>query len=71
MKSYIGTKIIRAEEMDENTFISTIKNNGLTPDQDNQPGYLVEYADGYKSWSPKATFEEAYRPVSEREKALI
>ena len=24
-------------------------------------GYSVKYADGYVSWSPKATFEESYR----------
>ena len=24
-------------------------------------GYLVEYSDGYISWSPKKQFEEAYR----------
>lgn len=24
-------------------------------------GYLVEYPDGYRSWSPKKAFEEAYR----------
>ena len=25
--------------------------------------YLVEYKDGYKSWSPKSVFDEAYREV--------
>lgn len=30
------------------------------------PGYLVEYPDGYRSWSPKKAFEEAYR-ISETE----
>ncbi|TGY74113.1 crAss001_48 related protein [Muribaculum intestinale] len=25
------------------------------------PGYLVEYPDGYRSWSPKKAFEDAYR----------
>ncbi len=25
-------------------------------------GYAVRYEDGYVSWSPKATFEAAYRP---------
>ena len=28
-----------------------------------EDGYLVEYKDGYKSWSPKSVFEEAYREV--------
>lgn len=25
-----------------------------------EPGYAVQYADGYRSWSPKLTFEGAY-----------
>ena len=28
---------------------------------DSEEGYVVEYADGYKSWSPKAVFEQAYQ----------
>jgi hypothetical protein len=55
MRAYIGTKIIQAE----------------TQEKDGQPGYLVVYPDGYRSWSPKAVFEEAYRPVSLTEENLI
>ena len=45
MKRYVGTKIIHAQ-----------------PEQRiAEPGYLVCYADGYESWSPKDLFEEAYR----------
>lgn len=47
MKRYIGTKIIHAEP-------------ATGPGGD---GYNVTYADGYKSWSPKDVFEEAYRPA--------
>lgn len=32
-------------------------------DKDGRPGYAVKYADGYASWSPKDTFEEAYQPL--------
>lgn len=35
----------------------------VTEDKDKE-GYFVEYADGYKSWSPKEVFEEAYRETS-------
>ena len=28
-----------------------------------EDGYLVAYKDGYKSWSPKSVFEEAYKPI--------
>lgn len=45
---YIGTKEITAFEQEK----------------DGKSGYGVIYADGYTSWSPAATFEEAYR-VSE------
>lgn len=46
MKKYIGTKIIHA--------IEAKNNSGLE-------GYSVVYEDGYNSWSPKDTFEKAYR----------
>lgn len=49
MKRYIGTKIIHAE-----------------PDlhYDGRPGYKVVYRDDYRSWSPQAEFEDAYRECS-------
>lgn len=46
-QQYVGTKII----------------TGWEAEKDGQPGYGVKYADGYTSWSPKATFEEAYIPL--------
>jgi len=55
MKTYVGTKIIKAEPADY---------QGV-------PGYKVMYPDGYVSWSPKETFEIAYREITEEEKALI
>lgn len=75
MKTYIGAKIIQAEPMDElkcaamlgrDTSVISINAEGKA-----QPGYLVIYPDGYKSWSPKETFETAYREVTEGEKALL
>lgn len=48
MNRYIGTKIIHAE-------IAANPKDGIE-------GYKVVYADGYTSWSPRAAFEEAYRP---------
>jgi len=44
MKTYIGTKFIKAEPQPK----------------DGEDGYKVVYPDGYESWSPKAVFEEAY-----------
>ena len=26
-------------------------------------GYLIQYEDGYRSWSPKEVFDKAYRPA--------
>jgi hypothetical protein len=48
MRRYIGTKIIRAQQ--------------ATGGFSLEDGYWVIYADGYESWSPKAAFEEVYRP---------
>jgi hypothetical protein len=56
-KAYIGAKLIRAYRND--------KADG------NNPGYTVIYPDGYESWSPKETFETAYREVTEAEKGLL
>ena len=47
MKNYIGVKIVKAEPKEK---------NGV-------PGYAVKYPDGYVSWSPKETFEKAYREL--------
>lgn len=73
MKTYIGTKIIKAKPatMAEAQAIKSgipvedskkmFRNSG-TKDQD---GYVVEYENGYISWSPKEAFEKAYRAVNE------
>lgn len=62
---YIGTKKIEAEPMTLGEFI---KMSGRDPyancidrHADEEPGYIVKYADGYVSWSPKEAFENAYR----------
>lgn len=73
MDSYIGAKVILAEPMDEATFESQFKH-----EEEKHPtrsGYHVVYANPggtqHDSWSPKEVFEEAYRRVSDGEKALI
>ena len=64
MKTYIGTKIIEA--------IPAIRKGGTVYEKDQtipksmdpeEEGYKVRYQDGYESFSPKAVFEEAYRPI--------
>ena len=61
MKQFIGTKIIKAKPMSKFEYNSF---RGWQIPKDENPadeGYLVEYSDGYISWSPKKQFEEAYR----------
>lgn len=62
MKKYIGTKVIMAEPMTM-TEAQKVLGRELKPATLEEDGYLVEYKDGYKSWSPKSVFEEAYREV--------
>lgn len=63
MKQYIGTKLIQAEpayRIDGKIYPVS----GPVPRAMNrEAGYKVIYPDGYESWSPKAVFEEAYRPT--------
>lgn len=65
MKKYIGTKQVNAEPMNLGEFIEQIGRNPYanSPEEhsDNEDGYIVQYEDGYKSWSPKSAFEKAYR----------
>ena len=74
MERYIGTKIVLAEPMDQWTAFKagvargTIK---VGPTGDGPPGYKVVYDDGYVSWSPKETFERAYRVVTAGELQLL
>lgn len=53
--AYIGTKIVLA----------------WPETKDGKDGYAVEYEDGYRSWSPKMTFERNYRLVSAQEKSIV
>jgi hypothetical protein len=51
---YIGTKIVLA----------------WPSEKDGNAGYGVKYEDGYTSWSPKDTFEAAYRDIEGLPQAL-
>ena len=65
MQSYIGCKIIQAKPEDECAFFGKVKGEDCFG-RATRPGYRVVYPDGYI-----AVFEEAYRPISEKEKLLI
>lgn len=55
MKKYIGIKMIKAEHQ---ACEKDVHNSKV-----GDPGYKVEYEDGYVSWSPAAVFEKAYEFV--------
>lgn len=67
MKTYIGTKIIKAEEMDESTFYTTIKRQPCVENSETKEGYYVKYDNNYESWSPKDVFETHYREITKSE----
>lgn len=69
-KLYIGSKIIAAYPLDECSFLKNFKGQDVA-NRETKPGYFVRYSDGYASWSPKETFETAYREVTYPEKRLI
>ena len=62
MKKYIGKKTIKAMPMAKSE-AEKVLNRSLADAKGGEDGYLVEYPDGYKSWCPKARFEEAGRPI--------
>ena len=59
MKKYIGLKVVKAEPMTM-TEAQKVLGREIKPATKEADGYLVEYKDGYKAWSPKSVFEEAY-----------
>lgn len=67
MNIYIGCKIVKAREsslfLAQTQLNRSIQYDGLTDEYGNCDGYLVEYEDGYQSWSPKNVFEESYRKI--------
>lgn len=71
MKTYIGTKILKAEPMTEQAFESSVKKKTSPENQVDREGYKVVYDNDYTSWSPKEVFETHYREITENEKELI
>ena len=61
---YIRMHQVEAEPMTHGEFMKEMgKTDETMSEQDAKAeGYLVVYPDGYKSWCPKAQFEEAGRP---------
>lgn len=61
MKNYVGTKFIKAREMNRGEYNDY--RGWKIPENENpeDEGYFVKYSDGYESWSPKDVFEDAYK----------
>lgn len=65
MKKYIGTKLLKAKPMTRGEY-NDFRGWIIPPDENpNDTGYLVEYSDGYISWSPTKQFEEAYMQIGD------
>ena len=69
-KLYIGAKLIKAYLMPRVEFLES-QGKDVPESVYNELGYRVKYPDGYVSWSPKETFETAYREVTVSEKELM
>lgn len=63
-QDYYGTKRITAKPMTRGEY-NELRGWQLPTDESGaDEGYLVIYSDDYKSWSPKAVFDEAYQPLN-------
>jgi len=67
---YIGTKVVGGEPMDERDFWFS-RGQAWNKERPNRKGYQVRYEDGYISWSPKETFERAYRKMTLKEAEMV
>lgn len=65
LKQYTGTKTVKARPMTMGeAYECKLLKEGVRPSEceTDKADYLVEYEDGYLSWSPKDVFEAAYKP---------
>ena len=60
MKEYLGIKTLKAKPMTLGVY-NDYRGWTIPANEDpNANGFLVEYSDGYISWSPEKAFSEAY-----------
>jgi len=60
MKHYIAVKAVKAMSMSLGEY-NQFRGWTIPKDEDpNTQGYLVEYSDGYQSWSPAEAFEKSH-----------
>lgn len=64
MKQYTGTKTVKAMPMTmSEAYERKLLKEDVRPSEceTDKAGYLVEYEDGYQSWSPAEPFDKAYK----------
>jgi hypothetical protein len=63
MQQFTVTKTVKACKMSRKSAEEIIgrKMRADSDEIEDKHGYLVQYPDGYTSWSPAKAFEEAYR----------
>lgn len=59
---YTGTKTVYEASLTRTEAAKRLGRNLKSENSDEEEGYLVRYEDNYMSWSPKSTFEKAYKP---------
>jgi len=67
MKYYIAVKAVKAKPMTFGEYgihVDGYVHTGKVSIPD-RPGYLVEYSDGYKSWSPAKAFESSHLEIDD------
>lgn len=63
-KAYVGFKLLNnAEKMSKSDYCIRVGRPLGEGEDMHEKGYLVEYEDGYRSWSPAEVFNEAYRSI--------
>lgn len=66
MKKYLGKKEVLASSMSMgDAYDKGLLQSGLELSrvERNKQGYLVEYSNGYQSWSPKDVFDNSYKVI--------
>lgn len=66
MKKYLGKKEVLASSMSMgDAYDKGLLQSGLESSrvERNKQGYLVEYSNGYQSWSPKDVFDNSYKVI--------
>lgn len=67
---YVGTKVIVAIPFMLSEF-RKLKGLPMEDGVTDECGYLVQYDDGYQSWSPEEVFERCYRRLVESEIDMV